>query len=106
MHKNYRDGIHRERLRGNKGSSFDELDYMGDLTPTLCPMTLVILTRLKLGQTFPESSLVKLHVAEEAHQWGIYFSVHKSDEMRLICKGEGSFFVQASYSDMGWGITR
>ena len=28
--KNYRDGICHERLRGNKGSSFDELDYMGD----------------------------------------------------------------------------
>jgi hypothetical protein len=25
LRKNYRDGIRRERLRGNKGSSFDEL---------------------------------------------------------------------------------
>jgi hypothetical protein len=67
MRKNYRDGIRREKLRGNKGSSFDELDYTGDLTPTLRPMTLVILACLKLGQTFPENSLVKLRVAEEAN---------------------------------------
>ena len=33
--KKYRDCIRRERLMGNKGSSFDELDYTGDLTPTL-----------------------------------------------------------------------
>jgi len=104
--KKYPDGIHRERLRGNKGSSLDELDYMGDLTPTLRPMTLVILARLKLGQTFPESSLVKLCIAEEANHQGIYFSVHKSNEMRLICKGEGSFFVHASNSDIGWSITK
>ena len=101
LRKNYHDGIRRERLRGNKGSSFDELDYTGDLTPTLRPMM-----RLQVGQTFPESSLVKLRVAEEANHRGIYFSVHKSDEMRLICKGEGSFFVQASNSDIGWSITK
>ena len=88
LRKNYRDGICCERLRGNKGSSFDEFDYTGDLTPTLRPMMLVILARLKLGQTFPESSLVKLRIVEEANHRGIYFSVHKSDEMRLICKGE------------------
>jgi hypothetical protein len=35
-------------------------------------------------------------VAEEANHRGIYFSVHKSNEMRLICKGKGSFFI-ASY---------
>jgi hypothetical protein len=69
-------------------------------------MTLVLSARLKVDQTFPESSLVKLRVAEEANHRGIYFSVHKSDEMRLICKGEGSFFVQASNSDIGWSITK
>jgi hypothetical protein len=107
MRKNYRGGLRRERLRGNKGSSFDELDYMGDLTPTLRPMMLVLSARLKLGQTFPESGLVKLRVAEEANHRGIYFSVHKSDDMRLICKGkEGSFFVHASNSDIGWCITK
>ena len=101
-----RDGICRERLRGNKGSSFDELDYTGDLTPTLRPMTLVELSRLKFGQTFPESSLVKLRVAEEANHWGIYFSVQKSNDMRLVCTGEGSFCVHASNSDIGWSITK
>jgi len=106
LRKNYRDGICRERLRGNKGSSFDELDYTGDLTPKLHFMMLVILACLKLGQTFPESSLVKLRIAEEANHQGIYFSVHKRDEMRLICKGEGSFFVHASNSDIGWSITK
>ncbi len=60
MRKNYRDNIRRERLRGNKGSLFDELDYTGDLTPTLRPMTLVLSARLQLGQTFPESNLIKL----------------------------------------------
>jgi hypothetical protein len=29
LRKNYRDGIRRERLRGNKGSSFNESDYTG-----------------------------------------------------------------------------
>ena len=53
------------------------------------------------SHTFPESSLVKLRVAEEANHRGIYFSVHKSDETRLICKGAGTFFIQASNSDMG-----
>jgi len=104
--KNYRDGIRRERLRANKGSSFDEVDYTGDLTPTLRLMALVLSARLQVGQTFPESSLVKLRVAEEANHRGIYFSVHKSNELRLICKGEGSFFVQASNSDIGWSITK
>ena len=104
--KKYRDGIRRERLRGNKGSSFNELDYTGDLTPTLCPMMLVILAHLELGQTIPEISLVKLRVAQEANHRGIYFSVHKSNEMRLICKGKGFFFVHASNSDIGWSITK
>ena len=99
--------LSRERLRGNKGSSFDEADYTSDLTPTLRPMTLVLSAHLKLGQTFPESGMVKLRVAEEANHRGIYFCVIKSDDMRLICKGEdGSFHVQASNSDMGWCITK
>jgi len=106
LRKSYRDGIRRERLRGNKGSSFDELDYTGDLTPTLCPMTLVLSARLQLGQTFPESDLIKLRVAEEANHRRIYFSVYKSDDLRLICKGKGSFSVQASNSDMEWSITK
>ena len=106
LRKSYRDGICRERLRRNKSSSFNELDYTGDLTPTLRPMTLVLSARLQVHQTFPESSLIKLRVAEEANLRGVYFSVHKSDETRLICKGEGSFFVQASNSDMGWSITK
>jgi hypothetical protein len=38
LRKTYRDGIRRERLRGNKGESFDEGEYTGDLTPTLRPM--------------------------------------------------------------------
>jgi len=49
--KNYRDGICRERLRANKGSSFNEVDYTGDLTPTLHPMALVLSARLQVGQT-------------------------------------------------------
>jgi hypothetical protein len=106
LRKTYRDGIRRERLRGNKGESFNEADYTGDLTPTLRPMELVLSTRLQLGHTFPESGLVKLRVAEEANHRGIYFSVHKSDAMRLICKGKDSFFIQASNSDMGWTITK
>ena len=52
LRKNYHDGIRRERLRANKGSSFDEVDYTGDLTPTLRPMALVLLARLQVGQTF------------------------------------------------------
>jgi len=106
LQKIYRDSIRRERLRGNKGESFDEEDYTGDLTPTLRPMVLVLSARLQVGPMFPEISLVKLRLAEEANHRGIYFSVHKRDEMRLICKGEGSFFIQASNSDMGWTITK
>ena len=49
--KNYRDGICRERLRANKGSSFNEVDYTGDLMPTLHPMVLVLSARLQVGQT-------------------------------------------------------
>ena len=41
LRKNFRDGIRRERLRAKKGSSFDEIDYSGDLTTTLRPMALV-----------------------------------------------------------------
>ena len=82
-----------------KGESFDEEDYTSDLTPTLRPMALVVSARLQVGHTFLESSLVKLRVAEEANHQGIYFSVHKSDEMRLI-------FIQASNLDMGWTITK
>ena len=50
----YRDASQRESLRAGKGSSFDDNDYMGDLTPTLRPMTQVNLVCLKLGQTFPQ----------------------------------------------------
>jgi len=53
LRKTYRDGICHERLRGNKGSSFDELDYTGDLTPTLHPMMLVLSARRQVRQTFP-----------------------------------------------------
>jgi len=69
-------------------------------------MTQVLLRRLCVDQTFPESSLIKLRVAEEANCRGIYFSVHKSDETKLICSGDGSFYVQASNSDSGWRITK
>ena len=105
LRKAYRDGVRKDRLRGNKGTSFCDAEYTGDLTPTLRPMALVLSARLQVGHTFPESSLVKLRVAEEANHRGIYFSLHKSDEMRLVCKGDG-FFVQASNSDMGWTITK
>ena len=63
-------------------------------------MMLVILARIKLGQTFPENILVKLRIAEEANYRGIYFSIHKSNEMKMICKGEGSFFVRSSNLDI------
>ena len=103
--KTWRDSRRRDRLRGNKGSSFDESEYTGDLTPTLRPMTLVQASRLQVGQTFPESGLVKLRVAEEANHRGIYFSVDKSDESRIVCKGDGGFLVQAANSDAGWRIS-
>jgi len=103
--KTWRDSRRRDRLRGNKGSSFDHSEYTGDLTPTLRPMTLVQASRLRVGQTFPESGLVKLRVAEEANHRGIYFSVDKSDESRIVCKGDGAFLVQASNSDAGWRIS-
>jgi hypothetical protein len=103
--KTWRDSRRRDRLRGNKGSLFDHSEYTGDLTPTLRPMTLVQASRLRVGQTFPESGLVKLRVAEEANHRGIYFSVDKSDESRIVCKGDGAFLVQASNSDVGWRIS-
>ena len=103
--KTWRDSRRRDRLRGNKGSSFDDSEYTGDLTPTLRPMTLVQASRLQVGQTFPESGLVKLRVAEEANHRGIYFSVDKSDESRIVCKGDGGFLVQAANSDAGWRIS-
>ena len=103
--KNWHDMQRRDRLKGNKDSSMEASDYTGDLTPTLRPMMLVETSRLQVGQTFPESGLVKLRVAEEANHRGIYFSVDKSDEMRIVCKGEGAFLVQAANSNRGWRIT-
>jgi hypothetical protein len=52
--KKFRDATQRESLRAGKGSTFDDNDYMGDLTPMLRPMTQVNLECLKLGQTFPQ----------------------------------------------------
>jgi hypothetical protein len=103
LRKIYRDGIRRERLRGNKGKSFDEEDYTGDLTPTLRPMALVVSARLQVGHTFPESSLVKLRVAEEANHRGIYFSVHKSDEINEVDLQRQRFLLYSSFQ-LGYGM--
>ncbi len=92
--KKFRDDKRGERLRDNVGSSFDEADYTGDLTATLRPMTQVYLSRLKLGQTFPECGLIILRIAEEANHQGIYCRTDKSNDMKLYCRGEDSFLAE------------
>ncbi len=104
--KKFRDDKQRERIRDNMGSSFDEADYTGDLTAPLRPMTQVNVSRLKLGQTFPERGLIVLRIAEEANHRGINCRTDKSDNMKLHCRGEDSFLVNATNSDRGWTITR
>jgi hypothetical protein len=84
--KKFRDDKRHERIRDNMGSSFDEADYTGDLTATLRSMTQVNVSRLKLGQTFPERGLIVLRIAEEANHRGIYCRTDKSDDMKLYCR--------------------
>jgi hypothetical protein len=64
--KKFRDASRRERLQAGKGSSFNDDDYTGDLTPMLRPMMQVNLSRLKQGQTFPDRDIIALRVADEA----------------------------------------
>jgi hypothetical protein len=104
--KKFRYDKRRERIRDSMGSSFDEADYTGDLTAPLRPMTQVNVSRLKLGQTFPERGLIVLRIAEEANHRGIYCRTDKSDNMKLHCRDEDSFLVNATNSDRGWTITR
>ena len=105
--KKFRDGLRWERLQAGKGSAFVDNDYSGDLTPTLRTMTAVSLSRLKLGQNFPERDIITLRIAEEANYRGISFHTDKSDAMKMYCRGPGSFLVYATNSDTcGWTITR
>jgi hypothetical protein len=104
--KKFRDDKQRERIRDNVGLSFDKADYTGDLTATLRPMTQVNVSHLKLGQTFPERGLIILRIAEETNHWGIYCRTDKSNNMKLYCRGEDLFLVNATNSDRGWTITR
>ncbi len=104
--KKFRDARRRERLQAAKGSSFDEDDYTGDLTPMLHPMTQVKLSRLKQGQTFPDRNLIALRVAEEANYQEIEFRCDKSNGMKMYCRGQESFLVYATNSDTGWTITK
>jgi len=70
-------------------------------------MTAVSLSRLKLGQKFPDRDIITLHVAEEANYWGILFHTDKSNAMKMYCRGLGLFLVYATISDTsGWTITR
>jgi hypothetical protein len=62
----------------------------GDLTPTLHTMMAVSLSRLKLGQNFPERDIITLRVAEEANYRGILFHTNKSNAMKMYCRGPGS----------------
>jgi len=86
---------------------FEDNDYSGDFTPTLRTMTAVSLSRLKLGQNFPERDIITLRIAEEANYRSISFHTDKSDAMKMYCHGPGSFSVYATNSDTsGWTITR
>ena len=88
--KKFRDRLQRESLQAGKGSAFKDNDYSGDLTPTLRTMTAVSLSRLKLGQNFPERDIITLRIAEEANYRGILFHTNKSNAMKMYCRGPGS----------------
>ena len=88
----FREEIRWERLRAAKGESFNETDYMGDLTPTLRPMIQVMNSHLKKGQTFSERDLITLRIVEEANFCDISIQTDKSDEMKLCCRGPDSFW--------------
>ena len=72
-HQKFREELHQERLWAANGGSFNEKDYTGDVTPTLCPMTQVMNSHLKKGQTVPDRNLIALHIAEEEIFHGISF---------------------------------
>ena len=103
----FREDSRQERLRARKGSSFDENNYTGDLTPTLHPMTQVMNSCLKKGHTFPDLNIIALRIAEEANYQGICFQMDKSNKMKLYCCGPESFLVYATDSDTSaWTIAR
>ena len=63
----FREELRRERLQAAKGGFFDNKDYTGDVTLTLCPMAQVINFHLKKGHTLPDRNLIVLRIAEEAN---------------------------------------
>ena len=88
----FREELCRERLQAAKGGLFDNKDYMGDVTPTLCLMAQLINSHLKMGHTFPDRKLIALRIMEEANSRGISFQTDKSNDLKLYCRGPDSFF--------------
>jgi hypothetical protein len=89
----FREELCCERLRAAKGGSFDDKDYMRDVTSTFCPMAQVINFHLKKGHTFPDCDLIVSRIVEEANCRGISFQMDKSDKLKLYCRGHNFFGV-------------
>jgi hypothetical protein len=106
LRKKWRDQTRSDRLQAQKTTDFNDGDFMGNLCPTLHPMSDVCVAHLERGRSFPDQDLVLLCAFEEANFCGIHYTGKKSDNCQLNCAGPG-FKINASHSvKKGWIVTR
>jgi hypothetical protein len=79
------------------------VEYTGCLHPTLQTMVEAEKSRLKVGQTFPNKELLKLHVAKEANCRGINFYMPCNEVRQYKAYGE-MFAVEANNNEMTNGF--
>jgi hypothetical protein len=102
--KSWTDKLHRSHLK--KKVSLDSIrvdNYMGCLHPTLRRMAEVERHRLRVGHTFPDIDILKLHVAEEVNLRGITFYSPRSKVCQLRCYGK-KFAVKANNNEHTQGF--
>jgi hypothetical protein len=106
LRKKWRDQTRSDRLQAQKTTKFNDGDFMGNLCPTLRPVSNVCATHLERGHSFPDRDLVLLRASKEANFCGIHYTVKESNDCQLYCTGPG-FFIYASHSvKKGWIVTR
>jgi hypothetical protein len=104
--KKWRDQTRSKRLCAKKTTDFNDNDFTGNLSPTLCTMSDVCAAHLKRGHSFPDQDLVLLHVSEEVNFCGIHYTVKKSDNRQLYCTSPGFLIYALHLVRKRWLVTR
>jgi hypothetical protein len=66
LRKKWRGQTKFDRLQAQKTTNFNDSDFMGNLCPTLHPMSDVCVAHLERGHSFPDQDLVLLCASKEA----------------------------------------